>query len=179
MDDRSDVDQAKALVRAWTNMFNTGDLGAADEIAAAMYVEHAVAPFGSVAPGLVAGPSHLRATADWLLAQFPDLSMKIEALIVEGDLVAALVTSDGTKGGPLDGGVEAKPRRFSAAQTHWFRVRDGRLAEHWATRDDLTAMVQLGIVSAPVGMRNSANRDDASAGHLTGEPSAHGSASPG
>ena len=42
-------------------------------------------------------------------------------------------------------------RFFSAEQTHWFRVEDGRLAEHWATRDDLTAMLQLGVITAPGG----------------------------
>jgi predicted ester cyclase len=61
--------------------------------------------------------------AEWLLAQFPDIHMTIEAIVSES--------------------------RFSARQTHWFRVADGKLAEHWATRDDLTAMIQLGVVRPP------------------------------
>jgi hypothetical protein len=40
-------------------------------------------------------------------------------------------------------------RRFAAHQTHWFRAAGGRLAEHWATRDDLTAMLQLGVIRRP------------------------------
>jgi hypothetical protein len=28
-------------------------------------------------------------------------------------------------------------------------VSDGRLAEHWATRDDLLTMLQLGVVKPP------------------------------
>ena len=32
---------------------------------------------------------------------------------------------------------------------NWFRVTDGTLVEHWATRDDLTAMLQLGEVRPP------------------------------
>jgi hypothetical protein len=37
----------------------------------------------------------------------------------------------------------------AACQSHWFRVEGGRLAEHWATREDLVAMLQLGVVQPP------------------------------
>ena len=40
-------------------------------------------------------------------------------------------------------------KRFVARQSHWFRVEGGRLAEHWAIRDDLVAMLQLGVVQPP------------------------------
>ena len=35
-------------------------------------------------------------------------------------------------------------RPFSVTQTHWFRMRDGRIVEHWANRDDRTLGEQLG-----------------------------------
>jgi hypothetical protein len=31
-------------------------------------------------------------------------------------------------------------------QSHWFRMRDGRILEHWANRDDLGMARQLGWV---------------------------------
>ena len=40
-------------------------------------------------------------------------------------------------------------KRFVARQTHWFRVREDKLAEHWATREDLPAMLQLGVIAPP------------------------------
>ena len=35
-------------------------------------------------------------------------------------------------------------RTFSVTQTHWFRMSDCRVAEHWANRDDLAMGQQLG-----------------------------------
>lgn len=140
----------KELVRRhFEEIFNRGDLAAADELMSEDYVEHAVAPFAQAAPGRVNGPAAMRETAEWLLAQFPDLHMTIEAIIADGDTVAVRVLSEGTNLGPLNGVVPPTGRRFAARQSHWFRVADGMLAEHWATRDDLSAMLQLGVVRPP------------------------------
>jgi predicted ester cyclase len=89
------------------------------------------------------------AVADELLAQFPDLHMRIEAMVAEGDTVAVRVVSEGTNRGPLNGVVPPNGKRFAARQSHWFRVASGKLAEHWATREDLVAMLQLGVVQPP------------------------------
>lgn len=35
-------------------------------------------------------------------------------------------------------------KRFAVTQTHWFRMRDGKIVEHWANRDDLAMGEQLG-----------------------------------
>jgi predicted SnoaL-like aldol condensation-catalyzing enzyme len=51
--------------------------------------------------------------------------------------------------GPLNGVVPPTGRRFAARQSHWFRVADAKLVEHWATREDLVAMLQLGVVQPP------------------------------
>jgi len=38
----------------------------------------------------------------------------------------------------------ATGRRFAVTQTHWFRIRGGRICEHWANRHDLGMRTQLG-----------------------------------
>ena len=141
---------SKTLVlRYFEELFNQRSLDKVDEIVARDYVEHAVAPFGQTEPGRVIGPDLMRQTVPWLIDQFPDLTMTIEALVAEDDLVVARVLSDGTNLGKLNGVMPPTGKRFSARQTHWFRVEDGRLAEHWATRDDLPAMIQLGAIQSP------------------------------
>jgi predicted ester cyclase len=140
----------KELVRRhFEEIWNGRDLAVADELMAQDYLEHAVAPFGQAEPGRVNGPAATRQTARWLLAQFPDLHMTIEEIVGEGDLVAVRVLSEGTNLGPLNEVVPPTGKRFVARQSHWFRVENGRLAEHWATREDLVAMLQLGVIQPP------------------------------
>jgi predicted ester cyclase len=143
-------DANKELVRRhFEEIFNRRNLEVCDEMMAEDYVEHAAAPFSESAPGRVDGPEAMRQNADWLLAQFPDLHMTIEAIISEEDTVAVRVLSEGTNLGPLNGVVPPTGKRFRARQSHWYRIEDGKLAEHWATREDLPAMLQLGILETP------------------------------
>lgn len=140
----------KVLVeRYFDELFNRRSLDKVDEIVARDYVEHAIAPFGQDEPGRAIGPDLMRQTVPWLIDQFPDLTMTIEALVAEEDLVVARVLSKGTNLGKLNGVMPPTGRSFSARQTHWFRVEGDRLAEHWATRDDLPAMIQLGVIRPP------------------------------
>ncbi|MEO8571753.1 MAG: ester cyclase [Chloroflexota bacterium] len=139
----------KDLVRRWVDVFNRQDLDACSELAADAYVEHAIAPFGRQAPGRVNGPAHLRETAEWLVAQFPDVQMTIDELVADGEIVAARITSTGTNLGPLNGMMPPTGRTFTSQQSHWFRITDGKLAEHWANREDLVAMLQLGVIVPP------------------------------
>jgi Predicted ester cyclase len=143
-------DANKDLVHRWVEqIFNERQADAADDVVAAEFVEHALAPFGQQAPGLVDGPVHTRATVEFLRAQFPDIQMTIEAMAADEDLVSVRVVATGTNLGPLNGMLPPTGRSFRAQQSHWFRVRDGRLAEHWATRDDLSTMLQLGVIPMP------------------------------
>ena len=103
----------------------------------------------------VAGPIGFHATALWLRAAFADLQFDVDDVVVEGDLVAIHNTMSGRQIGPMtffvqDGSVgdvfPSRGRRFAITQSHWVRVRDGQVIEHWANRDDLGIAKQLGWV---------------------------------
>jgi predicted ester cyclase len=99
------------------------------------------------------GPAAMYATARWLRAAFSELAFEIHDAVQDDDLVVVHATMSGRQTGPFvaygpDGEVDAVfpplGRRFAVTQTHWFRMRDGRVAEHWANRDDLGMGRQLG-----------------------------------
>jgi predicted ester cyclase len=137
------------VLRMFDVVFNQRDAGACATYFASAYVEHAVAPFQTDEPGEVSGPEHMRGVVEWLVMQFPDITMKPETVVSEGDLVVARVRSEGTNLGRLNGVMPPTGKKFSAYQSHWYRIRDGKFAEHWADRDDLGTMLQLGVVSRP------------------------------
>jgi hypothetical protein len=75
--------------------------------------------------------------------------MMVEMTIANGALVSCRVFSEGTNLGPLNGTILPTAKQFTGWQTHWFRVADNRLAEHWAVRDDLLKLLQLGVIQFP------------------------------
>jgi len=138
------------LVRQhFEQIWNRRDVSACVTLMAEDFVEHAAAPFATTAPGRVHGPAAMRETVTWLTDQFPDLTMEIEAIVADGELVVARVRARGSNLGRLNGFLPASGRTFDYVSSHWFRVAGGQLVEHWATRDDLTAMLQLGVVTPP------------------------------
>lgn len=99
------------------------------------------------------GPAAVYATALWLRSAFGELAWQVHDVARDGDLVVVHATMSGRQTGPFvaygpGGDVEVafppRGRRFAVTQTHWFRMRDGRVAEHWANRDDLGMGKQLG-----------------------------------
>lgn len=101
------------------------------------------------------GPTAFYATAQWLRAAYSDLTWDIHDIVVDGDLAVVHTTMRGRQTGPFvtytpDGGVERAfaptGREFAATQSHWFRLRDGQVIEHWANRDDMGHARQLGWV---------------------------------
>lgn len=101
------------------------------------------------------GPSAYYATALWLRAAYSNLRWEIHDTAAAGDLVALHTTMHGRHTGNFvkygaDGSVtQVFPptgRTFASTQSHWFRVADDLVVEHWANRDDLGTALQLGWV---------------------------------
>jgi predicted ester cyclase len=99
------------------------------------------------------GPAAFHATALWLREAYSDLAWEVHDVVADGDLVVAHVTMTGRQTGTFvaygpDGRpVQAFPatgRSFAVTQTHWHRMADGTVVEHWANRDDLGLAAQLG-----------------------------------
>ena len=133
----------KALARRiWDEVFNNRDLGLADELVAPDAVNH------EAPPGVPnRGPESLKAAVGWLSKAFPDMHMAIDDVVAEGDKVVLQTTMSGTHLGPF-WGVEPTGKRFAQRHVHGVRIADGKVVEHWAVRDDLGFLQQLGAAPA-------------------------------
>lgn len=87
-------------------------------------------------------------TSHWreLLAAFSDVQVTIEALIAEGDLVAARLMVSGTHDRGAFAGQPPSGRRLSWGSFRFYRIDEGRVAETWAMQDRLSLLQQLGVV---------------------------------
>ncbi len=88
-------------------------------------------------------------------AAFPDLRFAVDLMVAEGDLIMCEVTCQGTHQGnfelisPLEGpSLVPNGRAFKVKHIHRFRLREGKVVEHFAVRDDLGMFQQLGHLSA-------------------------------
>ena len=100
------------------------------------------------------GREGIRRGIEDVLATFPDWHMEIIELIARGDSVVARFTVSGTHRGvgklPMNGGmlvgVAPTGKHFSVEHIHWMRLRNGKIVEHTATRNDIGMMRQLGLL---------------------------------
>jgi predicted ester cyclase len=93
-----------------------------------------------------------------LFSVFPDFTYRIEETTAAGERVVCKVWMTGThRGKPTFSEVfsgmltNAEPtgKRVEVLHFHSFRVRDGKILEHAAVRDDLGMLMQLGLVKRP------------------------------
>src|SRR5579864_9620449 len=98
---------------------------------------------------------------------FPDRHYQIDDLIANADQVVCRLTASGTFGAtpprppfPVPAtfvGVEASElipasaagKTYSVKHIHIFRLKDGLITDHWAARDDLGLLLQLGGIEIP------------------------------
>ncbi len=135
-------DPADVVFEHFRRMYEEGDLDAAGEFFAEDYLNH------EAAPGRSPGVGGARETIAWLREAFADLAFDVEDVITQGEKVVIRATMRGRHvgaAGPL-AGLPVTNREFAVQHIHIFRVSDGRIAEHWACRDDLGQLGQLGLL---------------------------------
>ena len=118
--------------------FGAGRYDLAEQAVTADFVDH------EAPPGTPRGPEGANAVLRWLRGAFDDLSYEIEDAFGDGDRVAIRLVTRGTHTGEFMG-KPATGRRFEMEAIHIYRIEDGKVAEHWAKRDDVGMAKQLGL----------------------------------
>jgi predicted ester cyclase len=142
---------ATAIVRTTENG-ETTELGRNKSVVRHFFESQNDRSFHVSAP-VASGPD-LQAAYEDLLRTFPDWRWTIVDAVAQGDSVVALCRASGTHRGveqfPLNGGlmvgVEATGKHFEVWHMHWFKLRDGKIVDHYQTRDDIGMYRQLGLL---------------------------------
>jgi steroid delta-isomerase-like uncharacterized protein len=113
-----------------------GNADMLDEFLAPDFVEHN--PF----PGVEPTRDGWKRTFENFVAGAPGRHV-VEELVAEDDLVTGRITAYGTHVGELFG-IPATGRDFSVTGIAMWRLRDGKIVEHWHQTDQVGLMQQLG-----------------------------------
>lgn len=137
------TEKNKAMVRRfWEEVFNGRKLSLIDEIFTADWVYHGVG-------GLkVYGPEGLKQFLIEYYNAFPDMQVKVENLIAEGDKVVSHVTSRGTHKGELMG-IAPTGKQVTVPVICISRFVDDKIGEDWEIIDLFGMLQQLDVIPSP------------------------------
>ncbi len=141
---RTTVEENKALARRLGEAVNARRWDLLDGVVAPDFVRHCQATPGVEVRSLDAFKAYLEQD----VSAFPDSVQTLQHMVAEGDLVALWLTYVGTQHGPM-GPFPPTGKKMQIDCAVLLRFADGKVAEMWATWDNLAALAQLGHLPAP------------------------------
>ena len=132
------VKDNKDLLRRFDEIVKANDVGGLEATCTPDMINHALAP------GRPAGLAGTREFFETMgRSQLTDHAWDELTVVAEGDLVVQFGVASGQWLGGQFMGFDAPPGHFARDFAAMYRFRDGRIAERWAVRDDLTMLRQL------------------------------------
>jgi len=136
----------REVVHRFVDAFNSGDMDAA----AACFAEDACNH------GRPVGRAGVCRVLKDMQATFPDVQLNMVDVLADGDWIVERGTFSGTHTGmgklPVNGGllvgVQPTNKSFRVQHIHMYRIGNGKIADHYANRDDVGMMQQLGLLPA-------------------------------
>jgi steroid delta-isomerase-like uncharacterized protein len=133
----------KTLIRRfYEEVINRRNLHLIEEFVAEGFVDH------NPDPGQGPGRESLKPMFQGFVEAFPDMTMSIQTMVAEGDLVGSRVAMTGTHLGNF-AGTPATGRSISVSGMDWARVKDGKIVERWGVFDMAGMAKQIGLVPGP------------------------------
>jgi predicted ester cyclase len=138
------VEANKALIRQHHDHMSRGDWKAALQNYAPDTKNH----------GRPVGREGLQRVLQDIFTTFPDWRMEILDMVAEKESVVVQCTVSGTHKGvgklPINGAmlVDVQPtgKHFEVLHIHWYILKDGKIVDHRANRDDIGMTRQLGLL---------------------------------
>jgi steroid delta-isomerase-like uncharacterized protein len=137
-------EENKAIARRlYDELASQGNLSLADEIVAEDFVDH-----NPPGPGIPPGREGLKQVFATFRSAFPDMRVRVEDQLAEGDKVVSRLTVSGTNQGDFMG-MPATGKSASIGVVDILRFDGGKIAERWGEADFMGMMQQLGHAPAP------------------------------
>ena len=135
-------EQNKAIVRRIPEEITSqGKLELIDELFSPDFVDHAFVPELGLSPGR----EGIKQFISMLRSAFPDINIKVQDMVAEGDKVVVRNIAQGTHQGNFMG-LPPTGKSATWSEIHIVGLADGKIAEHWAVVDRLGVMQQLGAI---------------------------------
>jgi predicted ester cyclase len=136
------IEQNKAVVRRFLDeVVGRGAVDIASELCTQDCVNHAAVADRQ------RGIENIKAVVEFSRNAQPDQRWVERHIVGDGDLVVVYGRREGTWQAASFRGIDTPVNRpVSVELAHMFRLRDGKITEHWAVRDDLGMMQQLGAI---------------------------------
>ena len=77
---------------------------------------------------------------------FPNLQVKVEDMISEGDKVVVRLTISGTQTGVLLGNIPPSGKHATWTGIDIFKIENGKITDRWSQRDIMGMMRQIGAI---------------------------------
>ena len=126
------------IVRKFSEYLNEGDFNAADEYLTDDYTHHNY-------KDTYHGKEAFRETMMELRTYFPDMEVRIEESVEDGDTVVNRLTWYGTHEGPF-AGLPATHKRIEISGLALFHMKDGKIDEQWVEFNVADGISQIGAV---------------------------------
>ncbi len=131
------VEENKAVVRRYYDLWNQHDFDACDDLVAEGFISHRTT--GDITKQQMNPGNRM------LLSAFPDSVISIEHLIGEGDLVSFREVCKGTHDGPFMS-IAPTGKSFAIVNACNLRISEGKWAEAWTNIDQFNLLQQLGAM---------------------------------
>jgi steroid delta-isomerase-like uncharacterized protein len=143
------LDENKALVRRFVDeIFVQGRAETIDELLADDFVAHTWPSTGHP-------KDDLKNAAERAHGALTNPRFTIDDMIAEGDRVAVRLTTGATQTGSFMG-MPPSGKSYEISEIHIFRLRNGKVIEHWHQFDQMGMMKQLGAMPGEPAAREAA-----------------------
>ena len=128
------TEQKKQLVKTFVELMTTNQSENFGQVLAENYYQHN--------PDVKQGLAGIQERTKQFETVFADVAVTIDDIVAEEDKVVARFTWTGTHIGEFLG-IPATGKKVSWSGTDWWRIENGKLAEHWDNVEWASLMQQL------------------------------------